>query len=328
MRRKHALNRLIRMFALFFVLLFAAPATQAALNCTISAPTMSFGTLSVVPIPQTDTTPNLTVNCTGGAANATVRMCVGINDGTGAGSASPQRFMSSGADAIEFQVYSDAAHSATWGSTLFAGGMQEVLPSIVLNAAGSGGGSFPMYGRILNPPAQTKPTGTYASTLQFSVKYPSGGSGCGAGSGSGTLFTSGTFEARVIIAASCTIVAADIDFGTRASLATPVDTTGGLSVTCTSGRPYTIALNAGSSVGNTIAARKMSRNGVGAGVVSYQLYRDSGPSNVWGDGASGVVYSGTGSGANQAIPVYANLPAQAAQAPGTYIDTVRATVTY
>jgi spore coat protein U-like protein len=322
------LNRMFRSFAMFLVLALAAPCAQAALSCSISAPAMNFGTLTTVPFPQTDTTPNLTVNCTGGTANATVRMCVGITAGTGTGSASPSRFMSSATDAIQFQIYSDAARSTTWGSTIFAGQMQEVLPSIVLDSAGSGSDSYPVYGRILNPPAQTKPTGTYTSTLQFTGKFPSGGSGCGAGSGSGTLFSSGTFEARAVVTSSCTIVAADIDFGSRAGLTTAVNATGGLSVTCTSGRPYTIALNAGSSTGNTIAARKMSLNGVGAGVVSYQLYRDSGPSNVWGDGTTGVLYSATGSGANQAIPMYATVPVQAAQAPGTYMDTVRATVTY
>lgn len=316
------------MFAVLLVSALAAPAAHAALTCTISAPTMNFGTLSAVPFAQTDTTPNLTVSCTGGAANSTQRVCVGINAGTGTGSASPQRFMSSATDSIEFQIFHDSAHSTIWGSTLFSGGMQEVLPALALNSAGSGTATFPMYGRILNPPAQTKPTGTYTSTLQFTGKFPSGGSGCGTGSGGGTLFTSNSFLAQVVVTSSCTIVAADIDFGSRVGLTTSVNATGGLSVTCTSGRPYTIALNAGSSVGNTIAARKMSRNGVGAGVVSYQLYRDSGPVNVWGDGTSGVLYSGTGSGANQAIPVYANVPVQAAQAPGTYLDTVRATVTY
>jgi spore coat protein U-like protein len=322
------LIRIYRMFAVFLLLALSAPAAQAALSCSISAPTMNFGTLTTVPFPQTDTTPNLSVNCTGGTANATVRLCVGINTGTGTGSVSPSRYISSGTNAIQFQIYADAARSATWGDTTFAGGMQEVLPSIVLNSSGSGSASYPMYGRIPNPPAQTKPTGTYTSTLQFTGKFPSGGSGCGSGSGSGTLFTSGSFEARAVVTSSCTIVAADIDFGARAGLASAASATGGLSVTCTSGRPYTIALNAGSSTGNTIAARKMARNGVGAGIVSYQLYRDAGPSNVWGDGTTGVVYSGTGSGANQAIPMYATVPAQAAQAPGNYEDTVRATVTY
>jgi spore coat protein U-like protein len=230
----------------------------------------------------------------------------------------------------KFQIYSDAAHSTVWGGVLplFAGGMQEPLPSIVLGSGGNGSANYPMYGRILNPPAQTEIPGTYTSTLQFTGKFPSGGSPCSGGSGSGTLFSSGTFQAQVVVASTCTVAAADIDFGTRAGLATAVNANGGLSVTCSSGRPYTIALNAGSTAGNTIAARKMSLNGAGPGVISYQLYRNSGSSNLWGDGATGVVYSGTGTGTSQAVPVYGNVPVQATPVPGTYLDTVRATVTY
>jgi spore coat protein U-like protein len=311
---------------LALLLLLATPAAHAALSCTISGSTMDFGTLTTVPFPQTDTTPNLTINCTGGTAGATVRMCVGIDAGTGIGSASPSRFMGSGTNSIEYQIYSDAAHSQIWGNTTFVGGMQEPMPSLVLGAGGNGSISYPMYGRVLNPPAQTKPVGTYTSTLQLSGKMPSGGSPCSAGSG--TAVTGGTFQARVAVVSSCTVVAADIDFGTRGNLIAAVNSNGSLDVTCTSGRPYTIALNAGSTAGNTIAARKMSLNGAGAGIVSYQLYRDSGPANVWGDGTTGVAYSGTGTGTSQAIPVYARVPAQATPAPGTYLDTVRATVTY
>jgi len=322
------LIRFTRLLPLLLALLalFSAPAAHAALSCSITAPTMDFGTLSTVPLPQTDTTPSLTVNCTGGTAGATVRMCVGIDAGTGFGSASPQRFMGSGTDNVEYQIYSDAAHSTPWGNTSFSGGMQEPLPSLVLGSGGSGSITYPMYGRILNPPAQSELPATYTSTLQFTGKVPSGGSPCSAGSG--TVFTGGSFQAKVVVSASCTVVAADIDFGTRPDLAAAVTANGGLSVTCSSGRPYTIALNAGATPGNTIAARKMNLNGAGAGVVGYQLYRDAGPSNVWGDGASGVVYSGTGSGTLQAIPVYGRVPVQATPAPGTYLDTVRATITY
>jgi spore coat protein U-like protein len=287
---------------------------------------MDFGTLTTVPFPQTDSTPNLTLNCTGGTAGSTVRVCIGIDAGTGLGSASPSRFISSGMDAIQYQIYSDAAHSQIWGNTTFSGGMQEPLPSLVLGAGGNGSITYPMYGRVLNPPAQTKPPGTYTSTLQFSGKIPSGGSPCSAGSG--TAITGGSFQAHAVVVSTCTVVAADIDFGTRAGLAAAITANGSLDVTCTSGRPYTIALNAGATPGNTIAARKMNLNGAGAGLVSYQLYRDSGPANVWGDGTTGVVYSGTGSGTSQAIPVYGRVPAQVSPSPGTYLDTVRATVTY
>lgn len=309
------------------LLLLALPAAPAwaAVSCTASAPDMDFGTISAVPLPLTDVTPSLTINCTGGTSGATVRVCVGINAGTGTGSGGGARYMNSGANTVQYQIYSDSARSTVWGDST-SGGMYEPMPSVVLGAGGSGSQAYPIYGRILNPPAQSVPVGTYSSGLQFTIKFPAGGSPCTAGSGS--VSSSGSFNARVGVAASCTVTAADVNFGSYASLASAVTGAGSLSVTCSPGRPYTIALNAGSTSGNTIAARSMSLNGVGLGVVSYQLYRDAGPANVWGDGAVGVVYSGTGTGTAQSVPVYGLVPAQATPVPGTYLDTVRATVTY
>ena len=89
-------------------------------------------------------------------------------------------------------------------------------------------------------------------------------------------------------------------------------------------------MNAGSTTGNTIAARKMSLNGAGAGVVSYQLYRDSNtpPTTLWGDGTTGAVYTGSGTGSAQTIPVYGQVPSQVTPTAGTYKDTVTATITF
>jgi spore coat protein U-like protein len=69
------------------------------------------------------------------------------------------------------------------------------------------------------------------------------------------------------------------------------------------------------------------RLGAGPSTVGYQLYRDSGRTQVWGDTA-GLTYGGTGDGATQSIPVYGRVPAQAPQPSGTYVDTVTATVTF
>jgi spore coat protein U-like protein len=89
-------------------------------------------------------------------------------------------------------------------------------------------------------------------------------------------------------------------------------------------------MSAGSTPGNTIAARKMNLGGAGAGVISYQLYRDTGPVNVWGDGTAGnVTYSGSGNGSAQTIPVYAQLPSQATPTTdGLYKDTVTVTISF
>jgi spore coat protein U-like protein len=69
----------------------------------------------------------------------------------------------------------------------------------------------------------------------------------------------------------------------------------------------------------------------GSVTVPYQLYKASGrtAADVWGTtiGAGGNVLAGTGTGANQNVPVYGRVPS-ANFAAGTYTDTVVATVTY
>jgi len=69
--------------------------------------------------------------------------------------------------------------------------------------------------------------------------------------------------------------------------------------------------------------------------LAYQLYQDSGHSTVWNATNVGTVggtggVSGTGSGSNQTLTVYALIPAGTAvpATTGTYTDTVVVTVNY
>jgi spore coat protein U-like protein len=298
-----------------------AHAATDVTSCTYPVGTMDFGTLTS-PVPLTDNTPNPTLSCSGGSANATQSLCVSISAGTGGSTAAPTRLMKSGANTLLYDIFFDASHTLIWGDNTY--GIARQI-NMTLNASGSGSISLPLYGRI---PAQTASTGTYTSTLTVSVKPKPGGSPCSSNSGTAVLTT--TFGTKVIVSASCSISASNVDFGTAGSLASAVIASGSLSVTCTNSAPYTIAMNAGSTTGNTIAARKMSLGGVGAGVVSYQLYRDSNtpPTTLWGDGTTGAVYTGSGTGGAQTIPVYGQVPAQTTPAPGTYQDTITATITF
>jgi spore coat protein U-like protein len=64
-------------------------------------------------------------------------------------------------------------------------------------------------------------------------------------------------------------------------------------------------------------------------LINYQLYRNAGRSEVWGDGNSGTVtVAGTGNGAPQAATIYGRVPAQITPNPGSYADQVVVTVTY
>ena len=74
--------------------------------------------------------------------------------------------------------------------------------------------------------------------------------------------------------------------------------------------------------------RTLLRQG-GGGAVNYQLYTDSARSIPWGDGTAGTsMVTGTGSGNAQTINVYGQVPAQATPAPGSYSDTITATIVF
>ena len=158
----------------------------------------------------------------------------------------------------------------------------------------------------------------------------------------GTVMTAGAAEAATVttpmavqmtIAASCTVSASTLDFGTQTliDIGADIDATATLTVTCTNATPYNVALNAGLNDGGAgISGRKL-KIGATTDTVDYQLYRDSGRTQVWGVTTSGSpdVVSGTGSGDNQTITVYGRVPTgQANPKIGTYNDTVTVTVNY
>lgn len=136
-----------------------------------------------------------------------------------------------------------------------------------------------------------------------------------------------TFEVKIKIDNSCTITADNIDFGTVADVSTAHTATGAVHVTCTGKGPIDVQLNAGTGSGSTLGTRQLDD---GAGnVVTYNLYNDSGHSTVSGDGTTGSkLFSGTSTGAQQDLTVYAQTDAQGAKPAGTYTSTVTATVTF
>ncbi len=122
------------------------------------------------------------------------------------------------------------------------------------------------------------------------------------------------------VVGTCTISGGAIAFGayTPASAASQQ---GALTVNCTSGTAYQIALNEGLS--GTGATRRMT--GPNGETLDYDIYRDSGHSQRWAGGAS--AHAGTGTGTAQSVELYAGIAAATA-ASGSYSDTVTATLTY
>jgi spore coat protein U-like protein len=136
--------------------------------------------------------------------------------------------------------------------------------------------------------------------------------------------------------ASCAISATSISFGAYdPTSSTPVTPTGSISVTCNlvSGFSlliaYTITLSTGSS--GSYLTRKMTGT---ATPMSYNLYTNSGMTQVWGDGVtagtsadSGGYLLGLGS-VVLSYTVYAKLPAQQLVAAGIYADNITASISY
>lgn len=137
------------------------------------------------------------------------------------------------------------------------------------------------------------------------------------------------FNVTAAVAANCFISATNLAFGNYLQEAGNVDASSTISVRCSTGTTYAVALSAGSS-GST-AAREMeflTNN------LTYNLYSDAGRTTVWGalvaDDVDGVG-AGLGTAASQTLTVYGRLPDSAANQllpVGSYTDAIVATITY
>jgi len=139
--------------------------------------------------------------------------------------------------------------------------------------------------------------------------------------------TTNTFQSQIIIQASCTILSTNtLDFGTQGLLNANVDSSATFDVQCTNTTPYDVRMDAGSTVGGSVATRRMI--GGGTATVDYTMFRDAGRTLNWGETDGVDTLGGTGSGASQTLTVYGRVPIQTTPAPDTYTDTVTVTVSY
>ncbi|MEZ5815784.1 MAG: spore coat U domain-containing protein [Hyphomicrobiaceae bacterium] len=135
-----------------------------------------------------------------------------------------------------------------------------------------------------------------------------------------------TFQSKIVIVAECKVQSTqDLDFGSHGVLDANVDATADIGVQCTNTTPYNVQLNAGSTSGGSIATRLMTS---GSATVAYQMYKDAGRSQNWGQTNGTDTVSATGNGSVQTHTVYGRVAPQATPAPATYTDTVTVTVEY
>ena len=136
---------------------------------------------------------------------------------------------------------------------------------------------------------------------------------------------------------SCSVAASGVAFGIYTALsATPLDSTGTVTVTCTllSGGATNVNLTASLSAGSSgnFTTRTML---AGTSKLNYNLYWSNAYQQVWGDGTGGSYYGVATVPLTPANPtqqtsgtMYGQIAAGQDVAPGAYLDTIVVTVTY
>jgi len=139
--------------------------------------------------------------------------------------------------------------------------------------------------------------------------------------GSAMAATTGTsFTVSATVVASCSVSATNLAFGSYTG-SSNLDQTSTVSVTCTNGTDYSVALNDGANASGS--TRRMLSGG--SNYLSYEMYSDAGRSTVWN---AATPVTGTGSGVAQSLTVYGRVPSGQNVPAGSYSDTVQVTVTY
>nr|WP_315595098.1 spore coat protein U domain-containing protein [uncultured Cupriavidus sp.] len=308
------------------MVLISTPAAWAA--CTATAPSVAFGNYSPVSGNVSDVQGTITVSCTGIAVSARVRACINIGTGAAGSSVTP-RTLANGAQTLGFNIYSDSGHTQVWGSRSTG----TSAPPVMLDFGallGNGSASVNYYARVL---ANQTAAGTGNYTSLFTglnaevtyIEYLLLPPDCTQISTNSLPIT---FTASATVVSDCNISATALDFGTVGLLSGSHDAVSTLTVQCTRDAAYSIALNAGTGSGATVAARRMTRSG-GTQTVGYQLFSDQNRTVPWGDGTNGTTtLGGTGAGTAQSITIYGRVPQQTTPQAGAYSDTVTATITY
>ncbi|VVD82393.1 secreted pili protein involved in motility and biofilm formation [Pandoraea capi] len=299
-----------------------------AQTCAVGTPTLAFAAFSPISGFALSATGTFPVSCTwpvlGG--NPNVKLCLSLNTGQ------PLTLTSaaSAGSVINFGLFTDPSFSNAWGSST-SNVISLTMARPLLGGTVTQNVNF--YGRI-SAGQTTVPTSgssntvysrTFASAdtvLQYaSYAALSPAPACGTAM---TAVPGSPFTANVTVINNCTIAAANITFATQSALASPVASSGQLSVQCTKNDAFRVSLSGG--LLGTVTSRTMT--GLTASV-RYQLYLDSGYATIWGDGTAGTSQlTGVGTGLVQVIPIFALVPSQSTPAPGVYTDTVTATIQF
>lgn len=142
-----------------------------------------------------------------------------------------------------------------------------------------------------------------------------------------------SFDVTANVAKNCTIAANAISFGSydpvSANATSPLDATGTLTLNCTKGVIYSIALDSGANGGKVTGVTRAMLGASSGDYLGYELYQDSNHSSVWGSTAGNYPTGTSTSRASVNFTVYGRIPAgQDVGVDASYKDTINVTLNY
>ena len=302
--------------------LFALPGAAHAQTCTFSVGYTDFGTIDMLDTEPADVVGAVIIHCSG-YTTPMLRLCLNID------ATKERKLLGPSGATLNYNLFVDPDHVSVWGSVLTPNTVPYIL-DLPVHPSGNVWAQEPFYGRI--PPRQPVPPGTYTMTFSAAETYfvYVGYSGTAPECSTATSpYKSAPFNVTATVGIDCNIVATPLSFGETTTLSQALMATSSVTVTCVSGAPYTVMLDAGTTQGATVAARKLARVEGGDETIDYQIFYDPARAEIWGDGTNGTsVAKNVGTGSAQSFTLYGEVFPQQIGAAGHYHDTVTATIVF
>jgi spore coat protein U-like protein len=143
-----------------------------------------------------------------------------------------------------------------------------------------------------------------------------------------------TLRVSAHVVSDCVVTVRDLLFGDYDPVATnrsqALDATADVTLTCTRGTIAAIDLSDG-LYGGQARASGVGTRAMGSGArnfLPYDLYKDAGRRERWGQSASGMAMAAASSTAPRTVVVYGRVPANQDAPVGRYVDEVLVTVRF
>ena len=300
-----------------------------AFSCSFSNTGVDFGNVALASGGFQSTTGTFTANCSG-TPGQTIRICPNFNTGSGgAASGGSPRYLTQGATQLEYDLFQTNGVGRSWGSYTWGYSATPPAMSVTIGNNGFGSASQTIHSRLYGKQGAL-PAGNYVSVFSGANTQIDYGL-APAFDCSATLSSrvqNIPFIVRAANSSSCGVFATTLDFGAHLRFDNAITAVNTITAVCTIGTQYQIGLSNGSSGGTSPSARLMSGTVTPSDTVLYQIYRDAGRTQIWGNTFGADTISVTSTGSARTFVGYGLLPPQPTPISQLYTDNVIVTVTY